>query len=69
MPNVLTAGQKSFVLQCFFKDKINLKFLILRNDEPDFLFARAWIPLYFFCGVVTFGSIGRQLAMVSKTSI
>lgn len=36
---------------------------VFRNDEPDFLFARAWIPLYFFCGVVTFGSIGRQLAM------
>ena len=49
--------------------RVILNFFFLRNDEPDFLFARAWIPLYFFCGVVTFGSIGRQLAMVSKTSI
>jgi len=30
------------------------------------LYARTWIPWYFFSGVVTFGSIGRQLAMVSK---
>lgn len=44
-----------------------LQFLIYlglyRTDEPDFLYARAWIPWYFFSGVVTFGTIGRQLAM------
>ena len=35
-----------------------------RNGEPDFLYARTWIPWFFFSGVVTFGTIGRQLAMV-----
>ena len=35
-----------------------------RNGEPDFLYARSWLPWFFFSGVVTFGSIGRQLAMV-----
>lgn len=36
---------------------------VYRNGEPDFLYARSWLPWYFFSGVVTFGSIGRQLAM------
>lgn len=42
---------------------------VYRNDEPDFLYSRAsWIPWYFFSGVVTFGSIGRQLAMTEYNS-
>lgn len=37
---------------------------VYKHGEPDFLYARSWIPFYFFSGVVTFGSIGRQLAMI-----
>ena len=45
--------------------KILLFSISFRHGEPDFLYARSWIPFYFFSGVVTFGSIGRQLAMVN----
>eukprot|EP00118_Oscarella_pearsei_P007116 m.33708 g.33708 ORF g.33708 m.33708 type:complete len:88 (+) comp31875_c0_seq4:824-1087(+) len=31
--------------------------------DPDFLYIRSWLPCIYFSGGVTFGSIGRQLAL------
>ena len=47
-------------------DVYHFKCWLFRHGEPDFLYDRTWIPWFFFSAVVTFGSIGRQLAMVSK---
>ncbi|VDI76879.1 Hypothetical predicted protein [Mytilus galloprovincialis] len=36
---------------------------IYRYTKADFLFVRSWVPCIFFSGGVTFGNIGRQLAV------
>uniref|UniRef100_A0A8C9WV81 Insulin-induced gene protein n=1 Tax=Scleropages formosus TaxID=113540 RepID=A0A8C9WV81_SCLFO len=36
---------------------------LFQYTSPDFLYVRSWLPCIFFAGVITMGSIGRQLAM------
>ena len=43
---------------------INIFPICSRYTKADFLFVRSWVPCIFFSGGVTFGNIGRQLAVV-----
>ncbi|XP_076349120.1 insulin-induced gene 2 protein-like isoform X2 [Tachypleus tridentatus] len=42
---------------------IAVSFITLVYTEHDFLYIRAWLPCVLFCGGITVGNIGRQLAV------